>query len=236
MPLHVATHPLISHKLTLLRDVKTSSSDFRKLLQEVTFYLGYEATRTLGTGPVTVTTPMGVPSLGSKVNETVAIIPILRAGLGMADGMMDLIPFAAVHHIGMYRAKESLLPVQYYNRLPRDQVCDVAYICDPCIATANTIHAVCSIVKRWGAKRIVVIATIGAKAGVDRLLALHPDVEVFIGQIDDILDVNGYIIPGIGDAGDRQFGTPLHDVPVTTNDVVLEEEAATKRKRESGEA
>lgn len=121
--------------------------------------------------------------------------------------MVDLMPTAEVHHIGMYRAKDSLLPVQYYNRLPRDEACDTAFICDPCIATSNTIQAVCSIVKKWGAKRIVVIAAIGAQAGVDKLLAAHPTVEVYIGQVDSVLNDHGYIIPGIGDAGDRQFKT-----------------------------
>lgn len=108
----------------------------------------------------------------------------------------------------MYRAKESLLPVQYYNRLPRNEQCDIAYICDPCIATSNTIHAVCSLVKRWGAKKIVVVATIGARSGISRLLEQHPDIDVYIGAIDETLTDEGMILPGIGDAGDRQFGTP----------------------------
>eukprot|EP00595_Chromulina_sp_UTEXLB2642_P003703 CAMPEP_0196763962 /NCGR_PEP_ID=MMETSP1095-20130614/5122_1 /TAXON_ID=96789 ORGANISM="Chromulina nebulosa, Strain UTEXLB2642" /NCGR_SAMPLE_ID=MMETSP1095 /ASSEMBLY_ACC=CAM_ASM_000446 /LENGTH=167 /DNA_ID=CAMNT_0042118345 /DNA_START=103 /DNA_END=602 /DNA_ORIENTATION=+ len=158
--------------------------------------------------PQIVTTPMNAVFEGVKIADKVTIVPILRAGLGMSDGLLDLMPRAAVHHIGMYRAKESFLPVEYYNRLPRNEACDVAFICDPCIATSNTISAVCSIVKKWGAKRVIVIATVGAKVGVDKLMQLHPDVELFIGAIDDILSENAMIIPGIGDAGDRQFGTP----------------------------
>jgi uracil phosphoribosyltransferase len=214
MPLFEATHPLVAHKMTLLRDQKTSSQDFRKVLRELTFYLGYEATRSVQTAPHEVTTPMGMPYHGGKISEKIAIIPILRAGLGMSDAMLDLLPRASVHHMGMYRAKASLLPVQYYNRLPKNETCDVAYICDPCIATSNTIHAVCSIVRKWAPKaRIVVVAAIGARVGVDKLLATHPDVDVFIGAIDETLSPEGMILPGIGDAGDRQFGTPSDEVP-----------------------
>lgn len=142
MPVHVATHPLIAHKMTLLRDAKTTGQDFRKLLQEITFYLGYESTQNLEISEKKITTPTGSSCDGSKISQSIAIIPILRAGLGMADTMSDIIPLAAVHHIGMYRTKHSPLPIQYYNRLPRGQACDVAFIMDPCIATSNTINAV----------------------------------------------------------------------------------------------
>ena len=143
---------------------------------------------------------------------------IVRSGLAMADGMLELIPTAAVHHIGMYRAKDSLLPVQYYNRLPRGQACDIAFIVDPCIATSNTLNAICSIVKQWGAKKIVVIAAIGSKDGVARICEKHPDVEIHIAAIDNELSEGGMILPGIGDSGDRAFGTPV------------DEENAKKRK------
>lgn len=214
MPLYEATHPLVVHKMTLLRDQKTSSHDFRKVLREITFYLGYEATRLVKTSSHEVTTPMGLPFVGGKIAEKIAIIPILRAGLGMSDAMLDLLPRAAVYHMGMYRAKESLLPVQYYNRLPKHETCDIAYICDPCIATSNTVHAVCSIVRKWAPKaKIIVIAAIGARVGVDKLLASHPDIDVYIGSIDETLSPDGMILPGLGDAGDRQFGTPSDEVP-----------------------
>lgn len=199
--------------MTRLRDRQTNSYDFRRLLKEVTFYLGYDATRELSLENDTITTPMNVTFEGHKVAENIAIVPILRAGLSMCDGMLDLMPRATVHHIGMYRSKDSLLPIQYYNRLPKNEKCDVAYIVDPCIATANTIHAVVNILKKWGAKKIVVIAAIGAKSGVERLLELHPTVDVHIGAIDEQLSDEGMILPGIGDAGDRQFRTPLEVVP-----------------------
>jgi len=172
---------------------------------------------------------MNVPFEGSKLHENVSIIPILRAGLGMSDGMLELLPKASVHHIGMFRSKSSLLPIQYYNRLPKDEVCDIAFITDPCIATSNTIRAVVSIIKRWGAKKIVVIATIGARAGIDMLLEAHPDIDVFIGQVDEVLSVEGMITPGIGDAGDRLYGTPC--------DEMIEYEAGeADKKRKRGES
>jgi len=213
MPLHVATHPLIAHKMTRLRDVTTNSCDFRRVLKEITFYLGYEATKDISVTSDVVRTPMNVEYNGAKVADNLAIIPILRAGLCMADGMLDLMPRATVHHIGMYRSKDSLLPIQYYNRLPRNERCDVAFVVDPCIATSNTIHAVVSILKKWGAKKIVVIAAIGARQGVNRLAELHPDVDIHIGAVDDELSAEGMILPGIGDAGDRQFRTPMEVVP-----------------------
>lgn len=131
----------------------------------------------------------------------------------MADGMLDLLPNAAVHHIGMFRSKISHMPVQYYNRLPHDRACDVAYVVDPCVATSNTLHAVVSILKKWGAKKIVVIAAVGCKAGITKLSSDHPDIEIFIGDLDDELTEEGMIMPGIGDAGDRQFGTPHEEEP-----------------------
>lgn len=148
----------------------------------------------------------------------------------MAEGMLDLIPNAAVHHIGMYRSKLSNLPVQYYNRLPRNEPCDVAFVVDPCIATSNTLHAVVSILKRWGAKRIVVISAIAARPGVTRLMNDHPDVEVYVGAVDEALNESGMIVPGIGDAGDRQFGTH-HEEPSVLAPVVDDEEFQAKRAK-----
>ena len=133
---------------------------------------------------------------------------IVRSGLSMADGMLELLPTASVHHIGMYRAKDSTLPVQYYNRLPRDQSCDIAYVVDPCIASSNTLCAIVSILKKWGAKKIVIIAALGSKCGISKLTAAHPDVELYVAAIDDNLSEQGMILPGIGDSGDRAFGTP----------------------------
>jgi uracil phosphoribosyltransferase len=210
---HVSTHPLIAHKLTLLRNKETKCDEFRRILREITFYLGYEATRNLTTEKKVVTTPMNVSFDGSRVSEKIAVIPILRAGIVMADGMLDLVPHAAVHHIGMFRSKISHLPVQYYNRLPHDEASDVAYVVDPCVATSNTLHAVVSILKRWGAGRIVVIAAVACRTGLNKLCADHPDVQVYVGALDDELNEAGMIVPGIGDAGDRQFGTPFEEEP-----------------------
>jgi uracil phosphoribosyltransferase len=205
--LHISTHPLVAHKMTHLRDESTKQAEFRRLLKEVTYNLGFEATTTLPVTEHKVTTPTGSVFTGSKCSSDIAIIPILRAGLGMADGMLDLLPNAAVHHIGMYRVKGSLMPVQYYNRLPSGQPCDIAYVVDPCIATSNTISAVVGIVKSWGAKRVVVISSVGSQSGVDALLEKHPDIDVYIGQVDAELSDEGTILPGLGDAGDRQFCT-----------------------------
>ena len=251
MPCHLATHPLLSHKITLLRNEVTQPHDFRRVLKEITFYLGYEATRDLKLSECTIRTPNNVEATGHRISENISFIPILRAGSGMTDGMLDLIPKASIHHIGMYRAKESLMPgrrkkliyifscflssyrrihmpcdfnliywtsffvsimiVQYYNKLPRGQVCDIAYILDPCIATSGTITATISIVKKWGAKKIVIIAAIGAQKGVDEVLSKHPDVDIHIAAIDSVLSSEGMIIPGLGDAGDRQFCTPDYE-------------------------
>lgn len=212
MPLFVADHPLIHHKMTLMRSKSTNAQDFRRLIREVTYHLGYEATKDLKTSKREVETPLKRKFNGSAIASEVAIIPILRAGLGMGDTMLDLVPMAATHHIGMYRAKGSLMPVQYYNRLPRDKPCDVAYVMDPCIATSNTIRAVVSILKRWGAKKVVVIAAIGSKKGVDDLMAKHPDVDLHIGALDNKLSEDGMILPGLGDAGDRMFSTPEDEI------------------------
>eukprot|EP01036_Dinobryon_divergens_P032975 gene32975-42669_t len=208
----IAQHPLLAHKMTILRDRNTSATDFRKLLREITFYLGYEASRELQLMSEVVTTPMNVNFEGSKLSDKIALVPILRAGLSMADGMLELFPRAVVHHLGMYRAKDSLLPIQYYNKLPKHQACDVAYVLDPSIATSNTLIAVVSLLKRWGAKKIIVLAAIGSRSGVTKLLETHPTVAVYVGAIDETLTSDGLITPGIGDAGDRQFGTT--DMPL----------------------
>lgn len=211
MPVHVIDHPLIDDKMTLLRDRTTKSIDFRRLMKEITFYLGYEASRSLKTERKDVTTPMSEISKGSFISDNICIIPILRAGLMMGESMMEMLPDAAVHHIGMYRLPGSPLPIQYYNRLPREHNTDVAFITDPCIASSNTLQAAVSIVKRWGAKKIIVVAAVASKSGLEKLTASHPDIEIYCAQIDDKLSDEGMILPGIGDAGDRLFGTPMDE-------------------------
>mmetsp|Transcript_91 Transcript_91/g.153 ORF Transcript_91/g.153 Transcript_91/m.153 type:complete len:236 (+) Transcript_91:80-787(+) len=235
MSIFVTEHPLIAEKMTRLRNKDTPPPDFRRKLKEITYFLGYEATRDLKSNPVSIETPVESFN-GSKIADNVAIIPVLRAGLAMAEGMLELMPDAAVYHIGMYRAKESLLPIQYYNRLPRGKVCDVAYVLDPCIATANTVNAVVSILKRWGAKRVVVVSAIGSRPGVERLVKLHPDIEVHIGALDEVVNEAGYVVPGVGDAGDRQFGT-LDEIPdLMPANPISPTGAQKKNKRKASES
>ncbi|EQC42857.1 uracil phosphoribosyltransferase [Saprolegnia diclina VS20] len=205
----VATHPVLAHKLTKLRDAKTDANLFRHLLREITFYLGYEATSDLAVIPKSITTPLG-PHQGAELASVVALVPILRAGLGMVEPMLDLLPNARVHHIGMYRNKNSLLPVQYYNKLPHDCNVDVAIILEPVIATAGTIIATVAVLHAWGVNQIKIISSIASKNGLKELFAKHPGVEVIVAAIDETLSEEGYIVPGLGDAGDRQFDTVAH--------------------------
>lgn len=234
---HTATHPLIKHKITRLRDRDTKPAEFRNLLKEISFYLGYEATKSIKLDDHTVTTPMNKQYKGSEIRTNIAIIPILRAGIIMGDGVLDLIPSAVVHHIGMFRSKVSNLPVQYYNRLPRNQPCDTAFVVDPCVATSNTLHAVVSICKKWGAKKVVVLAAIGAREGLDRLANDHPDIDIYIGSCDDELNEQGMLIPGLGDSGDRQFGTPVLEAPevlqMSHEEAILKPNSPKKRTRSS---
>lgn len=210
---HISKHPVLAHKLSVLRSSSTSPSSFRQALREITFHLGYEATATLSTKDIPITVPGTnhtdhIDAIGSRISDKVALIPILRSGLGMVDPMLELVCNATVHHIGMYRSK-SLMPVQYYNRLPKQCDVDVAYIMDPLIATSNTIISVVSILKRWGVSEIHVISVIASKAGLSELLKYHPDVRVTIGTVDEELSADGNLLPGLGDAGDRLFGTPI---------------------------
>jgi uracil phosphoribosyltransferase len=232
---HASSHPLISHKITRLRNRDTKPAEFRSLLKEISFYLGYEATSHISSREQVVTTPMNQEFIGTEICDNIAIIPILRAGLIMGDGVLDLIPTAVVHHIGMFRSKVSNLPVQYYNRLPRDEACDTAFIVDPCVATSNTLHAVVSICKKWGAKNVVVLAAVGSREGLTRLATDHPDIDIYIGSCVDELDEKGMLIPGLGDAGDRQFGTPITEAPevlqMSADETLLKPESPNKRTR-----
>ncbi|GMH82927.1 hypothetical protein TL16_g09426, partial [Triparma laevis f. inornata] len=196
--------------LSILRSDQTTPADFRRVLREMTFNLGYEATTTLQTRPIQLTTPM-TQTEGEKLSSSVALIPIMRAGLGMVDPMLELLPMSDVYHIGMYRSKGSLLPVQYYNKLPRDKSADVAYVLDPMIATAGTICAVVNILKKWGAKKIHVVSVLASKKGLETLMSTHPDVTVTVTAIDDVLTEDGMISPGLGDAGNRLYKTPTID-------------------------
>ncbi|HHH42470.1 MAG TPA: uracil phosphoribosyltransferase [Chloroflexi bacterium] len=203
---HVSTHPLVRHKLTLLRDQKTEPKKFRELVREIAILLAYEATRDLALEPVTVTTPLG-RAQGYTLREKIGLIPILRAGLGMANGIWEMMPSAEVWHIGLFRDERTLRPVEYYNKLPISPTVDVCLILDPMLATGGSAVATADILKRWGANRIKFIGIIAAPKGIQRLTTAHPDVPIYVAAIDERLNDSGFILPGLGDAGDRMFGT-----------------------------
>ncbi len=209
MTTNISKHPIVAHKMTELRDKNTTAGEFRRLLREITYHLGFEATSAVPIKKSIVTTPLDAEYEGSVVSSKIAVVPVLRAGLEMSNAMLDLLPMASVHHIGMYRSSNALLPIQYYNRLPRNEVCDIAYVLDPCVATSNTLCAVVSILKRWGAKKVVVLSAIASEDGVEALHKKHPDTDIYLGAVDKTLSEDGMIVPGIGDAGDRQFSTPV---------------------------
>lgn len=199
-------HPLVLHKLSRLRDIKTEPKKFRELVQEIASLLVYEATADLAVTPREVQTPLTTMT-GSELKEKIGLVPILRAGLGMVEGVWDLIPGAEVWHIGIYRDEKTLRPVEYYNKLPLEPTVSMCLILDPMLATGGSATATVELLKRWGVKKIKFIGLIGAPEGIARMQKEHPDVPIHLGAIDDHLNEKGYIVPGLGDAGDRQFGT-----------------------------
>lgn len=199
-------HPLVKHKLSLLRDVATKPKKFRELIREIAIMLCYEATQDLTTSPVQVSTPMGVAD-GAMVSEKIGLVPILRAGLGMVDGIWEMMPGAEVWHIGLYRDEKTLKPVSYYNKLPTAPTVQVCLVLDPMLATGGSAIATVDILKKWGATKVKYIGILAAPEGVAALQTAHPDVPIYVAQIDLHLNEIGYIVPGLGDAGDRQFGT-----------------------------
>jgi uracil phosphoribosyltransferase len=204
--LFVSNHPLIKHKLTKLRDKNTDPKKFRELIREIAGLLAYEVTNDLLISPVEVETPMAVAK-GFKLQEKIGLIPILRSGLGMVEGVWELMPSAEVWHIGLYRDEKTLKPVEYYNKLPISPSVGLCLILDPMLATGGSATATIEILKRWGVKRIIFMGIIGAPEGINLVHKEHPDVPIHLAAVDDHLNDIGYIIPGLGDAGDRQFGT-----------------------------
>ena len=204
--LHVSNHPVMAHKLSLLRDRSTEPKKFRELVRELSWLLGYEAMADLTTQPITVETPLE-PTGGAELEPKVGLIPVLRAGLGMVDAMLELMPSAEVWHIGLYRDERSLKPVEYYNKLPDAATVQVCLILDPMLATGGSSAATVDILKQWGAARIKQVSLIAAPEGIATLSAAHPDVDIHVAAVDRALNERGYIVPGLGDAGDRQFGT-----------------------------
>ena len=202
----VSNHPLIQHKLSILRDKSIEPKKFRELIREIAILLAYEATSDLTLRPKEVETPLAT-ALCRELTETIGLIPVLRAGLGMVEGIWEMMPGAEVWHIGLFRDERTLRPVQYYNKLPIAPTVQVCLILDPMLATGGSASATVDILKKWGAQRIKYVGIIGAPEGVDRLHGDHPDVPIHLAAIDERLNEIGYIVPGLGDAGDRQFGT-----------------------------
>jgi uracil phosphoribosyltransferase len=203
---HVSKHPLVLHKLTVLRDVSTDHRAFRELVRELALLLCYEATQDLDLAPRMVETPMG-EAPGHKTNDTIGLVPILRAGLGLVEGVMELLPNVQVWHIGLYRDEKTLRPVEYYNKLPTEPTVQICLVLDPMLATGGSAVATVDILKRWGVKRIKFVGLIAAPEGIEALTKAHPDVPIHVAVIDERLNDIGFIVPGLGDAGDRQFGT-----------------------------
>jgi uracil phosphoribosyltransferase len=199
-------HPLVRHKLSLLRDVATKPKKFRQLIHEMAVLLGYEATADLALTAIEVTTPLGTAA-GHDLAEKIGLIPILRAGLGMVEGIWEMMPGAEVWHIGLYRDEQTLKPVSYYNKLPTSPRVNVCLVLDPMLATGGSAVATVDILKKWGAQRIKFVGLLAAPEGIVALHGAHPDVPIHVAKIDSHLNEIGYIVPGLGDAGDRQFGT-----------------------------
>lgn len=203
---HVSTHPLVRHKLTKMRNVDTNPKKFRELVREIAGLLAYEATADLLVTTTDVQTPLAVAH-GWELREKIGLVPILRAGLGMVEGVWELMPTAEVWHIGLYRDERTLKPVQYYNKLPVEPTVSVCLILDPMLATGGSGTATVDVLKNWGVKKIKFMGLIGAPEGIRNMQEHHPDVPIYLAAIDDHLNERGYIVPGLGDAGDRQFGT-----------------------------
>ncbi len=204
---HVLEHPLIQHKLAILRNKQTSVKEFRELVSEVAGLMCYEATRNLPTEEVTVQTPVAQAKCRMLAGKKLAIIPILRAGLGMVDSMVDMIPSAKIGHIGLYRDPETHLPVEYYCKLPEDIGNRQVFVVDPMLATGGSAAAAIDFLKKHGCKQITLMNIIGCPEGVEAIQKAHPDVDIYLAAVDEKLNDHAYIIPGLGDAGDRIFGT-----------------------------
>ena len=205
--IHIFDHPLIQHKLSILRDEGTCTKEFRELVNEISMLMCFEATRDLRTAEVDVKTPVGIAKC-RVVDRKVVLVPILRAGLGMVDGMLSLIPNAKVGHIGLYRDEETLEPVEYYCKLPVEAAESDVIVVDPMLATGGSASAAIGFLKnKYGCKNVRLMSIVAAPVGAQRVAADHPDVDIYVAAMDDGLNDRGYIVPGLGDAGDRIFGT-----------------------------
>lgn len=203
----VMDHPLIQHKIGIIRRTDTGSKDFRTLIGEIAMLECYEATRNLALSDVEIETPICTTTVKELKGKKLAVVPILRAGLGMVDGVLSMIPAAKVGHIGLYRDEETLEPVEYFCKLPQDCANREVFVVDPMLATGGSAIAAIQMLKDKGVKNIHFMCVIAAPEGVKKMQEAHPDVDIIIGALDDHLNENGYIVPGLGDAGDRIFGT-----------------------------
>ncbi|MDY2960539.1 MAG: uracil phosphoribosyltransferase [Hornefia sp.] len=203
----VFDHPLIQHKVSLMRKKETGVKEFRELATEVALLMGFEATRHLPLEEVEIETPICKAKVNMLKGEDLAIIPILRAGLGFVDGMLELVPNAKVGHIGLYRDPETHKPVEYYCKLPKDIEKRQSFVVDPMLATGGSAVAAIELLKKYGVKNITFMCLIASPEGIEVLQKAHPDIDIFIAAKDDCLDENAYIVPGLGDAGDRLYGT-----------------------------
>lgn len=204
--LKLLNHPLIKHKLTHMRDVNTGTKDFRENLDEIAGLMAYEITRDLPLSDVEVTTPIS-KTIGQQLACNIVLVPVLRAGLGMVDGIKRMIPTAKIGHIGLYRNEETLQPCEYYLKVPKDLDKATVFILEPMLATGGSASKAVSLIKERGATNVKLICLVGVQEGVDRVLEDHPDVDLYLASLDEKLNENGYIVPGLGDAGDRLFGT-----------------------------
>ena len=207
MQVKVIDHPLIQHKLTLIRDIRTGTKDFRELLEEIAMLMAYELTRDLPLEEIEVETPVAKCRAKVLAGKKISVVPILRAGLGMVSGVLQLIPAAKVGHIGVYRDPQTLKPVEYYCKLPPDVSERDVIVIDPMLATGGSSVAAIDMLKRGGAKQIKLMCLVAAPEGVKIVNDAHPDVEIYTAAVDECLNDHGYIVPGLGDAGDRIFGT-----------------------------
>ncbi len=204
---HVLDHPLLQHKLSVLRDKNTGDKDFREIVSEIAVLMCYEATRDLPLQEVEIETPVAKTTACQIAGKKMAIVPILRAGLGMVEGILTLVPLAKVGHVGLFRDPETLEPVKYYCKMPSDIAERDVIILDPMLATGGSASAAITFVKEYGVKNIKLMNILAAPEGIDRVRRDHPDVEIYVAAVDEKLNEHGYIVPGLGDAGDRIFGT-----------------------------
>lgn len=205
--LHIINHPMVQHKLSIMRNKETGSKDFRQLLKEISLLMGYEVTRDIPLDPIEIETPICKTTARQVSGRKLAIVPILRAGLGMVEGLLELVPVARVGHIGLYRNEETHEPVVYYSKLPEDINTRMVIVTDPMLATGGSASDALTMLKKKGCTNIRLMCLVGAPEGIERVRMAHPDVDIYLAAVDDHLNENAYIVPGLGDAGDRIFGT-----------------------------